>query len=121
LILTLPTSAKPATAHHFTAALSISKYCKDLFVPTRRGHSAENYNFTKSFEAIRIFIWPRESVIGAKSVQDFAVAVCELSGQMLIYNWEAYDAITEDIVIKAHHDTCNATFENVKKSIIALF
>jgi hypothetical protein len=111
LILTLPTSAKPATAHHFTAALSISKYCKDLFVPTRRGHSAENYNFTKSFEAIRIFIWPR----------DFAVAVCELSGQMLIYNWEAYDAITEDIVIKAHHDTCNATFENVKKSIIALF
>ena len=49
------------------------------------------------------------------------MAVCELSGQMLIYNKEAYDNITESDIVKAHTETCLETFNAVKPKILSLF
>ena len=31
----------------------------------------------------RVLVWPRESVLGAKDPGAFAMAVCELSGQVI--------------------------------------
>jgi len=75
----------------------------------------------ESSEVIRIVIWPRESVFGNKHPEDFCIAVCELAGQMLIYNEKAFENITEEIVIEAHRQTCETTFETVKEPIMELF
>lgn len=70
-------------------------------------------------EAVRITIWARQSVKGYKEPGDFCVAVCELAGQMLIYDQEAYDKIDQDRVAAAHQETC--LHETVKPAIKQLF
>lgn len=72
-------------------------------------------------QVIRIIIWPRQSIKGHKQPDDFCIAVCELAGQMLIYNQEAYEDITEERVQQAHQQTCSAVFESLKPSILRLF
>ena len=70
---------------------------------------------------IRIIIWARQSIFGHKNPGDFSIAVCELAGQMLIYNKEAYVKLTEETVIEAHKETCETTFQTVKEPIMKLF
>ena len=70
---------------------------------------------------IRILIWARESMFGHKDPGDFSIAVCELAGQMLIYNKEAYATLSEETVIEAHRQTCETAFRAVKTPLIELF
>ena len=65
-----------------------------------RGRSLSNQD--ESAGAIRILIWARPKVVGTKDPGDFCLAVCELAGQMLIYNRDAYDHITEATIGDAH-------------------
>ena len=85
-----------------------------------RGSPFNDYNDFINYSAIKIFIWARQSVIGHKQPKDFCVAVCELSGQMLIYTKEAFENMTEDIIIKAHQNTCEEMFNFVKPNVIKL-
>ena len=67
---------------------------------------------------IRIIVWTREAVRGAKEAGDFVIAVCELSGQMLVYTGNKYENITEEEVVTAMRDTVldtfNRTYEDIK-------
>merc|ERR1719186_848005 len=38
---------------------------------------------------VRVFVWARDSVLGTKDPGAFVIAVCELSGQILVYQEEA--------------------------------
>jgi len=49
----------------------------------------------------RVIVWARESVVGAKDPGAFVMAVCELSGQVLLYEDSAYETITEEQVAAA--------------------
>ena len=66
---------------------------------------------------IRIIVWTREAVRGAKEAGDFVIAVCELSGQMLVYTEDKYENITEEEVVTAMRDTVLATFNRTYEDI----
>ncbi|KAI5635239.1 alcohol dehydrogenase transcription factor myb/SANT-like domain-containing protein [Phthorimaea operculella] len=49
-------------------------------------------------EVVRVIIWPRKSSSGAKQLDAFNVAVCELSGWFPVYDKTAYETLkTEDL------------------------
>ena len=66
---------------------------------------------------IRIIVWTREAVRGAKEAGDFVIAVCELSGQLLVYTEDKYENITEEEVVTAMRDTVLATFNRTYEDI----
>ena len=83
-------------------------------------------NFERSDEAeygaIRVFVWARESVFGPKySGSAFQVAVCELSGQILCYEDERYENLTEKDVVEALSGACNNVKANITSKVIELF
>ena len=71
------------------------------------------------YEVIRIVIWARHSIYGNKNPGDFCIAVCELAGQTLIYNEDAFDNISEERVKNAHEES--SLHETVKPAIRKLF
>lgn len=72
-------------------------------------------------KAIRFFVWARQSIVGSKDPGAFVTAVCELSGQILIYTRDIYERITEKDIVEAHTKTCLDTFNKVKPSVLQLF
>jgi len=64
---------------------------------------------------VRVFVWARDSVLGTKDPGAFVMAVCELSGQILVYQEEAFKSITEDQVVEAQRNACHQVFHSVKK------
>ena len=74
-----------------------------------------------SFDAIRVFVWARKSVIGNKDPGDFVIAVCELSGQLLIYDRQKFESITQDEIAQALTETCQEVFDRVRPKVIDLF
>lgn len=49
------------------------------------------------------------------------MAVCELSGQMLVYDTETYMNITEDQIVRAMRDTVQETHERIRQDVMDLF
>ena len=93
------------------------------------GHSnvAHNIFITKgtSFtdqaqQVLKVIVWARTNVAGVKDLlgTNFVVAVCELAGQMLIYNQETYSNLSEEKIVQAHKETCDEAFESVKDAVI---
>ena len=51
----------------------------------------------------------------------FVMAVCELSGQMLVYDEETYGNISEDEIVLAMGDTVQETYSETKQDVMNLF
>ena len=49
------------------------------------------------------------------------MAVCELSGQMLVYDEETYGNISEDEIVLAMSDTVQETYSETKQDVMNLF
>ena len=49
---------------------------------------------------VRVLVWAREGVLGAKEPGDFVMAVCELSGQVLVYEEAGYERLEEEEVVR---------------------
>jgi len=69
----------------------------------------------------RVLVWPRESVLGAKDPGAFAMAVCELSGQVLVYEETKYESLTEDTVTTAQIATTENLYKELTPEVIKLF
>jgi len=69
----------------------------------------------------RIVVWPRESVLGAKDPGAFAMAVCELSGQVLVYEETEYESLTEDIVTAAQISATEDLYKKLTPEVVELF
>jgi len=69
----------------------------------------------------RIVVWPRESVLGAKDPGAFAMAVCELSGQVLVYEETEYESLTEDIVAAAQISATADLYKKLTPEVVELF
>lgn len=71
-------------------------------------------------ECIRIFVWARESVVGAKKSDSFVIAVLELAGQILVFKPEMYESIEEDEISQAQELTVLPVFKRIKDEVIQL-
>jgi len=69
----------------------------------------------------RVLVWPRQSVLGAKDPGAFAMAVCELSGQVLVYEESEYDSLTEDTVTAAQVSATENLIEKLTLEVQELF
>ena len=49
------------------------------------------------------------------------MAVCELSGQMLVYDEKTYGNISEDEIVRAMGDTVQETYSRTKEDVMNLF
>ena len=58
---------------------------------------------------------------GQKQPEDFCMAVCELAGQVLIYNQDAFDNMNELKISMAQQETCTPVYRSIKPSILGLF
>ena len=73
------------------------------------------------YDAVRVFVWARETVTGGKDPAAFNVAVCELSGQLLIYDDATHRNIAEEDACRVLHKACQDAFTQVRPQIAALF
>ena len=95
---------------------------------------------SSSDEFIRIIVWAREAVRGAKvtslspsllvilnfivSLQDagqFVIAVCELSGQMLVYDHQKYLDIQPEEISTAMQEATTNQFRKLQQDARMLF
>jgi len=49
---------------------------------------------------VRVFLWPRISVAGAKNEEALNVGACELSGHVLVTDSLLYETATEEFLLR---------------------
>lgn len=128
---------RPQRVHH-EVCLSQSKIKHQIFIvrgcsPAGEASSSDDY--------IRIILWARETVRGAKVVGlicprsfynshlyfslkdagDFVMAVCELSGQMLVYDHQKYLNIQEEEILMAMQKATTNQFRRLHEEAKMLF
>merc|ERR550519_198613 len=89
--------------------LSQNSVAHNIFITRGAGASGG-----EDLSHVRVFVWARESVLGTKDPGAFVVAVCELSGQILVYQEEAFKSITEEEVAEAQRNACHKIFHSIK-------
>ena len=70
---------------------------------------------------IRVHLWARESVVGAKDPGKFVMAAFELTGQILVYKVDEYNTIIEEEVVKAQKKATVTVFAMLKAEVEKLF
>jgi len=70
--------------------------------------------------SLRVFLWPRISVVGAKSSDSFVMAVLELAGQILIFQPQMYDDIDENMIVNAQKETVVPVFNEIKSTVLRI-
>eukprot|EP00667_Euglena_gracilis_P012337 EG_transcript_12660 len=131
-----PTYPAPCLVFQVASATQLGEVCRDVFrvvellqqadvahnvFLTRGAPLGECIGATNTYSVVRIFVWAREKVAGAKDPAAFSVAVCELSGQVLLYQPADFERVTEAEVAAAFRATCCATFEAVRPRVRELF
>ena len=71
----------------------------------------------KSYDALRIYVWAREKIIGSKDPGAFVMAGCELSGQILCYDEKQFNSVDEAEVARIQRETCSKIFQLVKAQV----
>ena len=70
---------------------------------------------------IRVHLWARESVVGAKDPGEFVMAAFELTGQILVYEVEKFNTIVEEEVVKAQKEATVDVFAKLNPEVEKLF
>jgi len=105
-----------AAVHKLTSWLIQENVAHNICIV--RGGSAEE---PASTNHVRVVVWARERVEGAKAVEDFVTAVVELSGHILVYQEKKYESLCEGDIINAHTSTVQPTFNRILSSVLQLF
>jgi len=74
-----------------------------------------------ALDHVRVLVWARESVVGAKDPGDFVMAALELSGQILVYEMDKYNNIVEEEVMEAQRKATVDMFSKLKFEVQELF
>jgi len=101
--------------HRLTSWLTSSDVAHNVFIARSKGSEDGESN------SFRVFVWAREKVVGAKDPGAFLMAVCELSGQILVYQEDRYKTLTESEVAEEQARTVLPVFNRVKASVIEMF
>ena len=70
---------------------------------------------------VRLVVWARESVVGAKDPGEFVMAALELSGQVLVYEQEKYNNIVEEEVVISQKEATVKLFMKLEPEVANLF
>ena len=73
------------------------------------------------YSPTRIFVWSRNKIVGMKDPGAFVMAVCELSGQVLLYDEEKFKTLDEDGVSAAMAEAVRETHMQRREEILRLF
>ncbi len=85
-----------------------------------RGSSFENFDSGRA-DALRVFVWAREKLVGTKDAGAFVVAVCELAGHILCYDEARYGALEEEEVSAALRGACAGVKARVDGDVRKIF
>ncbi len=107
-----------ASVHKLTNFLTKANTGHNVFITRGRNFDRPK---DEEFSALRIFVWSRNKVIGTKDPGAFVIAVCELAGQVLLYDEEKFKTMTEDDVAKAMREAVNETHVAMRPEILKLF
>ncbi|XP_065309045.1 GDP-D-glucose phosphorylase 1 isoform X2 [Dermacentor albipictus] len=91
----------------------------NLFVTRGTSFKSDNIDGVEQ-PVVRVFLWARHSCYGAKDESAFNVALCELSGHLIMKNNEGYLAATEDSVSQELRNFCDDTFAEVRSQVVAM-
>jgi len=103
--------------HAVASTLCQMNVAHNIFIT--RGGSLASGGFKR--KVIKVLIWARKNTESVKNLAEskVTVAVCELSGQVIVYNDEsAYESLTEQDIVEAHREACQETFEKVKDKVL---
>ncbi|XP_059090867.1 GDP-D-glucose phosphorylase 1-like [Tigriopus californicus] len=81
----------------------------------------QNFDRDSKDQVVRVFVWGRESVIGSKDPGAFVIAVCELAGQILIYQEEFFKNVSEADVARKQREATQFVFAKVKNDLCNVF
>lgn len=71
----------------------------------------------RSYDALRIFVWARSKHVGSRDPSAVSMAVCELGGQIMVFDQESFNNIGEEEVARAQRDVASAVFSEVKEKV----
>ena len=74
-----------------------------------------------SYDAVRVFVFAREPVVGRKDPAVNSMAACELAGHILCYQEEAFHTLTEDKLIDDQVNATKRVFDLVRPDVVKLF
>lgn len=95
-----------------------SSTAHNLFIT--RGTSFDTQDAASGQQAVRVYLWARQSCYGAKDESAFNVALCELAGHLPMKSEEGYLAATEDSVAEELRKFCDDTFSEIRSQVAAL-
>lgn len=95
-----------------------SSTAHNLFIT--RGTSFDTQDSASGQQAVRVYLWARQSCYGAKDESAFNVALCELAGHLPMKSEEGYLAATEDSVAEELRKFCDDTFSEIRSQVVAL-
>lgn len=95
-----------------------SSTAHNLFIT--RGTSFDAEDSASGQQAVRVYLWARQSCYGAKDESAFNVALCELAGHLPMKSEEGYLAATEDSVAEELRKFCDDTFSDIRSQVVAL-
>jgi len=122
----------PAFVFTITSATEIPQITKKIHKLTSwfvQNNIAHNVHITRGRNAagengssvIRVFIWARQNVLGAKSSDRFVTAVCELTGQILLYQESHFLNIEEEEIIEALSTSVQPVYNKVVSEVKEMF
>ena len=72
-------------------------------------------------DCVRMIVWARESMVGAKNPGNVVMAGLDLSGQVLVYKQDHYNNITEEEVLIAQKKATLDVFIKLKHDVENIF
>ena len=91
--------------------------CFNFFLVQKLSSTEVNHFYCPT----RIFVWSRNKIVGMKDPGAFVMAVCELSGQVLLYDEEKFKTLDEDGVSAAMAEAVRETHMQKREEILRLF
>ena len=81
------------------------------------GISSNNSDNSSNYNALRIYVWARAKHVGSRDPAAVAMAVCELGGQIMVFDQEHFDGIEEKEVAEAQSEATHAVHQQVKDKV----
>ena len=69
------------------------------------------------YDALRIYVWARAKQVGSRDPLAVAMAVCELAGQIMVFDQSHFDGIGEEEVAAAQREATALVYDQVKDKV----
>jgi len=106
------------SVHKLTHFLTKSNTGHNVFMTRGRNFDKPE---NEEIEVLRIFVWSRNKIVGTKDPGAFVMAVCELAGQVLLYEEDKFKTLDEDGVSAAQIEAVRETHMEKREAILGLF